>query len=217
MFYPSFTLGQWYNKPKSEKRNSNSMIEIFGNFIENLPESPEYLILGFSPSSVPLQQRWRNNGLSADFLADYLTTFFPAKEDDPDTQYKQEEIKGAVSYIANELLENAMKFNNDCTNYPIGLSLHLQSNCLIFMITNSIASNAVQSFQHYLDQLTNSDTQEMLIAQLEENALEERGTSSRLGYLTMIEDYGAKLGWKFETVEQDPTIVTVTTMVQLSI
>ncbi|WP_239121362.1 MULTISPECIES: ATP-binding protein [Spirulina sp. CCY15215] len=218
MFYPSFTLGQWYNKPKSEKRKSNPMIvEIFGNFIENLPESPEYLILGFSPSSVPLQQRWRNNGLSADFLADYLTTFFPAKEDDPDTQYKQEEIKGAVSYIANELLENAMKFNNDCTNYPIGLSLHLQSDRLIFMITNSIASNTVQSFQHYLDKLTNADTQEMLITQLEENALEERGNSSRLGYLTMIEDYGAKLGWKFETVEKDPTIVTVTTMVQLNI
>lgn len=193
------------------------MIQIFGNFIDNLPESPEYLILGFSPSSVPLQQRWRNNGLSADFLADYLTTFFPAKEDDPDTQYKQEEIKGAVSYIANELLENAMKFNNDCTNYPIGLSLHLQSDRLIFMITNSIASNTVQSFQHYLDKLTNSDTQEMLIAQLEENALEERGTSSRLGYLTMIEDYGAKLGWKFETAQNDPTIVTVTTMVQLNI
>ncbi len=193
------------------------IVEIFGNFIENLPESPEYLILGFSPSSVPLQQRWRNNGLSADFLADYLTTFFPAKEDDPDTQYKQEEIKGAVSYIANELLENAMKFNNDCTNYPIGLSLHLQSDRLIFMITNSIASNTVQSFQHYLDKLTNADTQEMLITQLEENALEERGNSSRLGYLTMIEDYGAKLGWKFETVEKDPTIVTVTTMVQLNI
>ncbi|MGK7927798.1 MAG: ATP-binding protein [Spirulina sp.] len=193
------------------------MSKIFGNFIEHLPASPEYLILGFSPSSVPLQQRWRNNGLSADFLADYLTTFFPAKEDEPHTRYKQEEIKGAVSYIANELLENAMKFNDDRANYPIGLSLQLQSDRLIFRITNSIAADTVQDFQSYLDKLTTMDTQEMLISQLEQNALDEIGNSSRLGYLTMIEDYGAKLGWKFETVQTDPTIIAVTTMVQLNI
>ncbi|MEM9543806.1 MAG: ATP-binding protein [Cyanobacteria bacterium P01_E01_bin.42] len=208
------------------------MIKIFGNFIENLPESPEYLILGFSPSSVPLQQRWRNNGLSADFLADYLTTFFPTQEDEPHAQCRKEEIKGAVSYIANELLENAMKFNDDRLNYPIGLSLQLQSDRLIFRITNSIATESVQGFQNYLEKLTTVDTQEMLIAQLEKNALEENGTSSRLGYLTMIEDYGAQLGWKFETVQQEPdqtepmqkeplqiaaTTIVVTTMVQLSI
>lgn len=193
------------------------MIKIFGDFIENLPDSPEYLILGFSPSSVPLQQRWRNNGLSADFLADYLTTFFPARGKDPHTRYKQEEIKGAVSYIANELLENAMKFNDDRTTYPIGLSLQLQSDCLIFRISNSIATESVKDFQNYIEKLTSVDTQEMLIAQLEQNALEENGSSSRLGYLTMIEDYGAKLGWKFETVQKEPTIIAVTTMVQLNI
>lgn len=193
------------------------MIKIFGNFIENLPESPEYLILGFSPSSVPLQQRWRNNGLSADFLADYLTTFFPSRENDPDARYKQEEIKGAVSYIANELLENAMKFNDDNTNYPIGLSLQLQSDRLIFRITNSVAVDSLKTFQSYLEKLTSVNTQEMLIAQLEHNALDDTGNSSRLGYLTMIEDYGAKLGWKFETVQEEPAIVTVTTMVQLNV
>jgi hypothetical protein len=48
---------------------------VLGNFIENLPPSQEYLILSFSPSSIPLKQRWRNNCLSADFLADYLSTF----------------------------------------------------------------------------------------------------------------------------------------------
>jgi hypothetical protein len=33
----------------------------------------EYLKIGFSPTSIPIQQRWRNNGLSANFLADYLS------------------------------------------------------------------------------------------------------------------------------------------------
>ena len=93
------------------------MIQIFGDFIEQ-PPSQEYLIIGFSPSSIPLKQRWRNNGLSADFLADYLTTFFPGNEDDPSTIERQAEIKSAVSYIANELLENAMKFNDANLGVP---------------------------------------------------------------------------------------------------
>ena len=93
------------------------MAEIFGDFIDYLPSSQEFLIIGFSPSSTPLKQRWRNNGLSADFLADYLTTFFPGKEDDPNTIQRQAEVKNAVSYIANELLENAMKFNCGNASY----------------------------------------------------------------------------------------------------
>lgn len=41
-----------------------------------LPPSQEFLLINFSSSSIPLNQRSRNNGLSADFIADYLTTFF---------------------------------------------------------------------------------------------------------------------------------------------
>ena len=37
--------------------------------------------------------------------------------------------------------------------------------------------------------------------------------SSKLGFLTMIVDYSAQLGWKFEQLESE--IVLVTTMVQL--
>ena len=52
--------------------------EIYGDFQEDIPGSDQFLVISFSPSSIPLKQRWRNNGLSADFVADYLTTFFPA-------------------------------------------------------------------------------------------------------------------------------------------
>ncbi len=71
----------------------------------------ESLLLRFSPSLLPPQQRWRNNGLSADFLADYVTTFFPKDEADPASAERQSTVKGAVNYIANELLENAMKYS----------------------------------------------------------------------------------------------------------
>ena len=192
------------------------MIQTFGDFIE-LPASQEYLIIGFSPSSIPLKQRWRNNGLSADFMADYLATFFPGNEDDTSTIDRQAEIKSAVSYIANELLENAMKFNNETSEYPIDIKLQLKSDGVIFSVVNSISPQAVEKFQAYIQQLLASEPSELYIQQLEKNAVEESCTDSGLGLLTMLTDYSAKIGWKFQTVHKDPEVIAVTTMVQLRV
>ncbi len=192
------------------------MIQTFGDFIE-LPASQEYLIIGFSPSSIPLKQRWRNNGLSADFMADYLATFFPGNEDDSSTLERQAEIKSAVSYIANELLENAMKFNNQTSEYPINIKLQLESDGVIFSVVNSISPQAVDKFQAYIQQLLASEPSELYIQQLEKNAADESCTDSGLGLLTMLTDYTAKIGWKFQTVHQDPEVIAVTTMVQLRV
>ena len=192
------------------------MIQTFGDFIESTP-SHEYLIIGFSPSSIPLKQRWRNNGLSADFLADYLTTFFPGNEDDPSTIDRQAEIKSAVSYIANELLENAMKFNDEASDYPIDIKLQLKSDGLIFSVANTIPPQAVGKFQAYIQQLLAGEPSELYIQQLEKNAADESCTDSGLGLLTMLSDYSAKIGWKFQTVHKEPEVITVTTMVELRV
>ena len=192
------------------------MTQIFGDFIEQ-PASQEYLIIGFSPSSVPLKQRWRNNGLSADFLADYLTTFFPGNQDDPSTIERQAEIKSAVSYIANELLENAMKFNDETSEYPIDIKLQLESEGVIFSVANSISPQAVDKFQAYIQHLLASEPSELYIERLEKNAADDNCTNSGLGLLTMLTDYSAKLGWKFQTVHKDPEVIAVTTMVQLTV
>jgi hypothetical protein len=192
------------------------MIQIFGDFIEQ-PASQEYLIIGFSPSSIPMKQRWRNNGLSADFLADYLTSFFPGNKDEPSTIDRQAEIKSAVSYIANELLENAMKFNDETSEYPIDIKLQLESDGVIFSVANSIPPQAVGKFQAYIQQLLTSEPSELYIQQLEKNAADESCTDSGLGLLTMLSDYTAKIGWKFHTVQKDPEVIAVTTMVQLRV
>ena len=57
------------------------MKRTFGEFSELNEKDGEYLKIGFLPNSIPLQQRWRNNGLSADFLAGYVSTFFPVEGD----------------------------------------------------------------------------------------------------------------------------------------
>lgn len=96
----------------------------------DVPLSQKFLLISFSPSSIPLKQRSHNNGLSADFIADNKITFFPKNEDITTTSNKQAEIKSAVSYIANELLE-AIKFNGRCTaaavKYRVALILRSRS------------------------------------------------------------------------------------------
>jgi hypothetical protein len=190
---------------------------ILGDFIQNLPPSQEYLILSFSPGSIPLRQRWRNNCLSADFLADYLSTFFLANEHQQINDNKQAEVKSAVSYIANELLENAMKYGVEMSPFPISIQIHLNPDLIIFQLTNSIPTQQTEKFLTQIKTLLNSDPTELYIAQLEKNALENNREESGLGLLTMLNDYGAKLGWKFEALSEESAEIAVTTMVQLTI
>lgn len=190
---------------------------ILGDFIQNLPPSQEYLILSFSPGSIPLRQRWRNNCLSADFLADYLSTFFLKDEHQQVECDKQAEVKSAVSYIANELLENAMKYGIEMSPFPISIQIHLNPDLIIFQLTNSIRCDRASQFQNHIETLLSGDPDELYIAQLEKNALSENSEESGLGLLTMLNDYGAKLGWKFESLAPISDEMSVTTMVQLEI
>lgn len=190
------------------------MAEVFGEFVEKGRKDQEFLAIGFSPTSIPLQQRWRNNGLSAGFLSDYLSSFFPG--DDSASAERREEIKSAVSYIANELLENAMKFNYAPSEYPISIGMHLDQDKVRFYVTNSIGPDAVAAFQDLIRRLLTEDTNHLYIETLEKNEGEENAGSG-LGYLTMINDYAARLGWKFEPCPDDRKVTKVTTLVQLPI
>jgi hypothetical protein len=189
------------------------MAQVFGTFIER-DNNLEFLVINFSPGSVSLQQRWRNNGLSADFLGDYWATFFPT--DGTTTSNKQDEVKSAVSYIANELLENAMKFSHEGGHYPISIGLHLYENELRFYVSNCVTLQQTEQFQAFIQELLHSDPDELYMDRLEHSA-EHESSSSHLGFLTMINDYRANLAWKFEPHPQDMTVMIVTTMVQLSV
>ena len=186
------------------------MHEIFGDYTES-GNSKEFLIISFSPSNIPFDERWRNNGISADFLADYWGTFFPAH----DSSSGHVEMKDAVSYIANELLENAVKFSYEDSEYPMSICLYLSDDNLYFYVTNSINPQRIEKFQSLIKELLTEDTDELYIRKLESNADDD--TDSGLGFLTIINDYETKLAWKFETVQQELEVMVVTTMVALPI
>ena len=190
------------------------MAQVFGEFTEDFSERSEFLVLGFSPSSLPIQLRWKTNGLSADFLGDYVKNFFPV--DNSVALNKQTEVRHAVSFVANELLENAMKYSDKSAGQPINLEVHLFKDRLIFLSKNSVHQDAIANFQSFLQEITDGDIGEMYVNQVEKSADNEDSKSSGLGYLTMLMDYDALLGWKFEQISDTSIPVTmVTTMVQL--
>lgn len=201
------------------------MSQTFGDFVEDFSERSEFLVLGFSPSSMPIQQRWKTNGLSADFLGDYVKNFFPG--DTSAALSKQTEIAAAVSFVANELLENAMKYSDINAGQPINLEVHLFSDRLIFVSKNSLYPKTINDFQAYIKSILTGDVAEMYVEQIEKSSAGENMGNSGLGYLTMLMDYEALLGWKFtslpntaastENKESSPTdmVTIITTMVQL--
>jgi hypothetical protein len=190
------------------------MMQTFGNFVE-MVDSQEYLIISFSSATLSIQDRWRNNSLSADFLANYWGTFFPVHN--TLSQHHRSEVQDTVGYIANELLENAIIFSYEPTKLPIKIGLYLSNNFLRFYVANSVNPQTVAYFQEYIRQLLTGDPGELYIRQLESNASNDESTESRLGFLTMLNDYAARLAWKFDTNDQDPEAVVVTTMVELEI
>jgi hypothetical protein len=178
--------------------------EVLGVYDESPNIPHEYLTLAFSPLSAPLCSRWRNNGLSADFLGDYVLTFLPRDGGEPSTKLRLGELQHAVTYVANELLENAMKYHAQDRDVPISIHLDLTGECLSICVSNSITAEQAACYKSFIAELLKGDPGELLIERLEQGARYDKSdASSCLGLLTMISDYSAQLGWRFHKDSAD--------------
>ena len=189
------------------------MAQAFGDFVALMEGEGEYLKIGFHPSSIPLQQRWRNNGLSADFLADYLSTFFPGE--DLASSERQSQIKDAVGYIANELLENCMKYSYASKQHLVSIEMFLEPGAITLYTSNGVEPDRVEPFQKFIQRLLSEDIDALYTEQLERNAEDDDGSASGMGFLTMLNDYGVKIAWNFSTPAKPGAEVSVTTMVRM--
>jgi len=194
------------------------MIEVFGEFIEEFLPNSDSLELSFTSSSQANQRRWRNNRLSAHFVADYFANLLNFDENDLANEKRIKEIKSTISYISNELLENAIKFHENTKNHQVKLGISFLEDtdmAIVIYTKNSIYSEKVQKYQAFINLLLTEDANELYIQQIETASAEEDSKASGLGLLTLINDYSAKLGWKFEPESSQPEIIAVTTMVQV--
>jgi hypothetical protein len=169
----------------------------------------EFLTLSFSPLSTPLRSRWRNNGLSADFLGEYVITFLPAGAEI--SAGRDLQIRHAVAYIANELLENAMKYHEQSIDTPIQIHLELADDHITVSATNAVASGQARTYRSFVEYLLEQDPVTMYFERLEASAQQQGSDESGLGLLTMVNDHEAQLGWKFEDHPLGGGAVNVTT------
>ncbi|MEM6445595.1 MAG: DUF6272 family protein [Cyanobacteria bacterium P01_D01_bin.123] len=148
-------------------------------------------------------------------MADYFSIFFPIDPSEPASLRRQTEVKHTISYIANELLENATKFSKENMPMPIRIALHLLGNRLIFLATNHVSPTVLTRLQNCIEQISNADPDQLYIQQLERSVEDDESGASGLGFLSMMVNYLAKLSWKLEPLQEDPQTVIVTTMVEL--
>lgn len=179
----------------------------YGDFIESVPAEIEGLTIVFSPTSVSLKERWKNNSLSADFMADYFATFYALHGSDEEGRL--EYVKGAVSFVANELIENAMKFT-DVDGIPISIRLTMHEGELVFFATNGASCDGAQMYEAAVRRLLTADPW----AEYERRAQANDGTSG-LGLLSMLTDYSARLGWRFAPHDVSRLLLTTTVRIPI--
>jgi hypothetical protein len=195
---------------------SEFITQTFGHFASELLVENQCLRISFAAGLVPQKQFWPNSSLSAKFIADYLAMFFANPPESHEQHQQQTEIKDAIRYIVNELLENAVKFSATIPEHPTQLGLHIHPNTITVFVTNTTSVRNLPSFQALIHELTTSDPLALYIDRLEKNLDEENCQTSGLGFITILSNYATQIGWRFEPILSDSQAVLVTTMVQLS-
>lgn len=189
--------------------------KILGQVIAPNLSSDEYLTIQFSPDTSSRQRRWRNYGLSADFLGNYFANFFLGAELEQSGFQRPDLVKAGVSYIANELLENAMKFNDPTAQKPISISLFLYEEQIMFDVMNHSNLGLAKTYEAFIQSLLQGNIDDLYMAQLEQTALGVGG--SGMGLLTMIKDYSAQLGWTLTAIPENPDLIQIHVMATLAV
>ncbi len=179
------------------------MSRIYGNFIEHLPQARESLELGFGVHYHSNKERWENNFIVAQFCSNYFATFLLNKQ-----------LRYSIQYIANELLENAIKFNKDSKQH-INLNLYLLDDKMIISAVNTTDKLSCIKLQELVQKILTDDPLTMYIEQVKSST--EVSNISGLGLLTILNDHGAELGWEIQDCTDEKELLQVKTMAQLNI
>src|SRR5262249_62209823 len=110
-----------------------------------------------------------------------------------------------------------MKYNYALLHHAISIEVYLEADAISLYATNSIDPKAVAPFQHRIERLLTEDPDALYMERLARNTEESTKGSSGLGLLTMINDYQARLAWKFTPLAPDMDLMLVTTMVHLTV
>ena len=155
--------------------------------------------------------RWSQCSATADFFAEYFAAVQTCRADD---EGARADFIGTVSYIVNELVENAVKFS---VGETVEVTVAIEDAELVTVVANQVLAATMEPLVEKFRELVSGDPQEMLFARVEANAENPEAGASGLGFLTMMADYGVKLGWRFAAVHDNPNNVLLKTMARLQV
>jgi len=184
-----------------------------GEFPSELGGAQESVTLTLPGHSGNGRVRSKNIGLSANYLADYISAFVGSDPFAAESLKSRAELRDTVSFIANELLENAVKYNADASG-EMSLRINLTLHSTDFVLVNTVHSADVEVLHARFAALLSRDPAELYLEHMEQSAAAGDTGSSGLGLLTMLHDYGARLSWRIELPEVG-SMATLTTVVQV--
>jgi hypothetical protein len=153
--------------------------------------------------------KWSLCSSSADFLSKYFSGVLRENR----TPDQVNELAHSISYLANELIENVIKFR---AAGNVEIEAGLDDDLFLLRLTNWISPETSDRFQSLLREITAGDPGELLIERIEANAADEANSSaSGLGLLTLMSDYGIRMTWNFQSTPDDPERVHLETIARL--
>lgn len=156
-------------------------------------------------SDGPLQLGWKHSGMTADFIAEVMALPYSRSRKD----YMQ--AHHDIGYPSNELIENAVKFRQPG---EILIEAGIFDGTFLIRVKNTIDGVTSSRFQQLLHRLQSKDPGELLLEQIETNAI-SAASGSGLGLLTLLSDYDAKMAWAFEGNSDQHIILTTTAAVAM--
>ncbi|WP_305984938.1 ATP-binding protein [Roseibium sp. MMSF_3544] len=178
------------------------MVQDFGNTVAS--NGSDATSFALKLRAEPLELSWHHCGVTSDFIGEYFSRSCGSGIDPVDARH-------SISYMINEILENAIKFRH---GGDVELVSTLDEDMFEIKIVNLIDAQTAEKFQGHLTLLLEREPGELLLERIEENALNPDSSGSGLGLLTLMSDYGAKLGWSF-TSEHVSEGVELTTFASL--
>lgn len=175
------------------------MAKIFGHTESS--NGPSAFSMGIVLQEGPLGVTWQHASATCEFIGD----FFAMRHARSGQDYT--EARHSIIYLVNELLENAIKFR---IPGDIEVRGSLEDGNFEVTVTNRTAPETAGKFQLLLAELTTRDPGELLIERIEANAADEGSSGSGLGILTLMNDYGARLGWHFSEAPAGGAVLLVT-------
>lgn len=145
----------------------------------------------------PLDLSWHHCSTTSEFLGEMFALRVAASSHD------YNEARHSIGYLVNELLENAVKFRSPG---DIIVESSFASGLFEIRITNLIGEETSTRFKDMLAEITSRDPGDLLIERIEANAADASSRGSGLGLLTLMSDYGVRLGWTFAPGSDDRSI-----------